>query len=168
LRPGLTAHASAGSLAQTLGVAKNLPHRSTMPKTKPKTLQPRDFEVNRTWLAYRINQAPMQVEGAEIDLYILQDAASMFIFGNVFAEHGADYPKADDVEALLLSAHSQKDEWPDELLLPGAPAPENSFIKVAKEHGIQARTVPESQMSFYIKDTQEAYEEFLSRDSGDA
>ena len=139
-----------------------------MSKTKPKTMQPSDFEVNRTWLVYRINQAPIQVEGQEIDLYILQDAGSMFIFGNVFAEHGSDYPKADEVQKLLLSAHSRKDEWPDELLLPGAPAPENSFIKVAKKHGIKARAVPESQMSFYIKDTQEAYEEFLSRDAGDA
>ena len=139
-----------------------------MSKPKPKTLQPHDFQVNRTWLAYRINQAPMLVEGQEIDLYLLQDAGSMFIFGNVFAAHGAEYPKADEVEDLLLSAHSRKNEWPAELLLPGVQRPDNSFIKVAKKHGVKVRTVPESQMSFYIKDTQEAYEDFMSRDAGDA
>jgi hypothetical protein len=118
--------------------------------------------------AYRINQAPMQVDGQEIDLYILQDAGSMFIFGNIFAPHGSEYPSTDEVERLLLSAHSRKEAWPSELVLPGAPRADNSFIKIAKKHGFKARAVPESQMSFYIKDTQEAYEEFLSRDTGDA
>lgn len=77
-------------------------------------------------------------------------------------------PNAEEVEKLLLSAHSRKGEWPVELLLPGVPAAENSFIKVAKQDGLKARAVPESQMSFYIKDTQEAYEEFLSRGAGGA
>ena len=139
-----------------------------MTKPKPKTMQPGDFQVNSTWLAYRINTAPMQVEGQAIDLYVLQDAASMFLFGNVFAPHGADYPDANEVEKLMASAHGNRDEWPSELILPGTHGPDNSFVKVAKKHGVAVRSVPESHMSFYIKDTQESYEQFLSRGTSDA
>ena len=131
-------------------------------------MQPGDFQVNQTWLAYRINQTPLRIEGRPIDLYVLQDAASMFLFGNAFAPHGADFPDQKEVEKLMTSAYERRSEWPSELVLPGTYRSENSFIKVAKKHGIAVRSVPESQMSFYIKDTQEAYEEFFSRGGGNA
>ena len=138
-----------------------------MKKLPPKTMQPSDFQVNRTWLAYRINQSPMLVEGRPIDLYVLQDAASMFLFGNAFAAHGSDCDVT-EVERLMESARVKKDEWPSELIMPGTQGAENSFAKVACKNGVAVRTVPESQVSFYIKDAQEAYEEFFSRGSGDA
>lgn len=138
-----------------------------MKNAPPQTLQPRDFTVNRTWLAYRINQAPMLAEGEDIDLYVLQDAGSMFLFGNAFAPAGSDHPADNVAEKLLLSAHAKRNTWPDELLLPGMPAPDNSFARIARQHGVAVRHVPESQLSFYIKDTQEAYEDFLGRPSDD-
>jgi hypothetical protein len=134
-----------------------------MPAPKPKAMHPRDFKVNGSWLAYCINRAPIHVDGQEIDLYILQDAASMYIFGNAFAPRGSDYPSEADVEKLMRSAHEKNEEWPIEIVLPGVPDATNSFAKVAKQHGIAVRTVPESQMSIYIKDAQDSYEEFLLR-----
>ena len=131
-------------------------------------MHPSDFQVNQTWLAYRINQTPLFAEGKAIDLYVLQDAASMFLFGNAFAPHGEDFPPLKDVKKLMASAHAKKNEWPSELVLPGKHASSNSFAKVAADNGIALRSVPESQMSFYIKDTQESYEEFLGRGEGDA
>ena len=107
----------------------------------------------------------MYVEGQDVDLYILQDAGSTFIFGNVLAPHGADYPDAIEIERIMISAYGQREEWPEELLLPGTHQSDNSFVKVAKKYGISVRSVPESQMSFYIKDTQNAYEAFLSIDT---
>jgi hypothetical protein len=134
-----------------------------MKTPQQQTMQPKDFRVNQTWLAYRINRAPLNVGGQEINLYVLQDAASMFLFGNAFAPAGSDWPPAREVEKLLDSAYAKKDEWPSELVLPGNPEPENSFAMAARNRGINVRNVPESQLSFYIKDTQEAYEEFLTR-----
>ena len=139
-----------------------------MKTPNPKTLQPRDFQVNKAWLAYRINSAPINVDHKEIDIYILQDAASMFLFGNVFAAAGTDFPDIIQVEKLLDSAHAKRDQWPTELLLPGKPGNDNSFVIAACKHGIKVRGVPESQLSFYIKDTQEAYEDFLGSSKGDA
>jgi hypothetical protein len=139
-----------------------------MAKSTPRTLQSGDFQVNRTWLAYRINQAPVHAEGYEVDIYVLQDAASMYLFGNAFAPHGTEFPDLEAVERLMDGAYSKKNEWPSELLLPGTPGRENTFSKVAREHDILVRSVPESQLSFFIKDVQESYEHFLSRTEGDA
>ena len=139
-----------------------------MKAPNPKTLQPRDYQVNETWLAYRINSAPINVDHKEIDLYVLQDAASMFLFGNVFAAAGTDFPEIMQVEKLLSSAHAKRDQWPIELLLPGNPGQDNSFVIAAGKHEVKVRGVPESQLSFYIKDTQEAYEDFLGSSEGDA
>ena len=97
-----------------------------MTKTLPRTMQPGDFQVNQTWLAYRINVAPMQIDGRAIDLYVLQDAASMFLFGNAFGPHGSDGPDVEEVEKLLESARGKRDEWPSELVLPGKNGPANS------------------------------------------
>ena len=139
-----------------------------MSKSSLRTMQPSDYQVNKTWLAYRINTTPLQVEGQAIDLYVLQDAASMFLFGNAFAPSGTAYPPAEEVEQLMVSARDKKNKWPSELVLLGNPVPENTFAAVARRHGIAVRFVPGSQMSLYITDTQKAYQEFLFPDASDA
>ena len=137
-------------------------------KTTPRTMQPSDFQVNQTWLAFKITKAPLQVEGQAVDLYVLQDAGSMFLFGHALAPHGEDYPPIGEAKRLMASAYAKRNEWPSELVLPGRRAPDNSFAKVAAQNGVAQRFVPESQMSLYIKDTQESYEEFLGRGESDA
>ena len=133
-----------------------------------RSLQPSDFQVNKTWLAYRINSVPLNVENQEIDLYVLEDAASMFLFGNEFAPSGSDYPTLEDAERLLGYAHAKRGAWPSELLLPGNPGTGNSFARIARKHGVRIRNVPESQLSLYIKDTQAACKEYLGRGECDA
>ena len=139
-----------------------------MSKSSFRTMQPSDYQVNKTWLAYRINTAPLQVEGEAIDLYVLQDAVSMFLFGNAFAPSGTAFPPAEDVEKLMASARDKKNKWPSELILLGNPGPENTFAAVARRHGVAVRSVPESQMSLYLTDTRKSYQEFLFRDASDA
>ena len=139
-----------------------------MPKTQPRTMEPSDFEVNQTWLAYRINQTPIRVGGTATDLYVLQDAASMLLFGHALAAPGADGPEPAEVEALLESAFDKGKSWPSELVMPGVHRAGSTFFKAAQQRDIAIRSVPESQLSLYIKDTQEGYEEFLSRGENEA
>jgi hypothetical protein len=127
-------------------------------------MHPRDFVVNRTWLAFRINQLPVSNEDGEFDIFVLQDAGSMFLFGNAFAPHG-EYPSREAVVLLLEQAWSHHQEWPEELVLPGKPSSQNSFASVAREHGISVRAVAEARMAFYITDVQSAFEEHAQRNS---
>jgi hypothetical protein len=122
-------------------------------------MHPREFEVNRTWLAFRMNRLPVLVAEEELDIFVLQDAASMFIFGSAFASLGADCPPREEVSGLFQQAWSQTQLWPEELVLPGRPSPKNTFATLARSHGIAVRSVAEARMSFYIKDVQSSFEE---------
>jgi hypothetical protein len=127
-------------------------------------MRPHSFEVNRTWLAFRVNKLPVTAGEDTFDIFVLQDAASMFIFGFVFAPDGAESPSVADVVALMDKARSRTQEWPEEIVLPGKPSQDNSFVCVAKRNGVGVRTVAKSEMSYYIKDVQTSFENFLSDD----
>lgn len=129
----------------------------------PKTLEPQDFEVNQCWLAFRVNQFPIRTPEGEHDIYVLQDAGSMYIFGTCFAEHDAESPPESDVEALLQKAWKAREEWPDEIIVPGKFSKRNAFARAASQFGIAIRAVPEAQLSMYIKDVQTSFEEHLAK-----
>lgn len=130
-------------------------------------MHPRDFENNRTWLAFRVNRIPVSTGEGEFDIFMLQDAASMFIFGHAFAPHGAESPPEEEVASLLDQAWSRRREWPDELVLPGRPLMSNTFVRLARRHGMVVRAVAEARMSFYIKDVQTSIERFLAGEDED-
>lgn len=129
-------------------------------------MHPRDFNVGATWLAFRINQRPISTSDGQHDVFVLQDAGSMFIFGTAFAEHDAEAPPEVDAEALLRRGWEHRNEWPRELVLVGRPSSENAFIRAAATIGVPVRTVPEASLSLYIKDVQEAFEEYFFGEGG--
>ena len=130
-----------------------------MPTSRVKSLHPRDFEVNHTWLVFRMNRLPFVTPEGEFDVFVLQDAGSMFIFGSTFASHDADCPPSEDVVGLFGQAWARARSWPEELLLPGNPSSKNTFAATAREHGITVKAVAEARMSLYIKDVQSSFEE---------
>ena len=130
-----------------------------MPASSIRSLHPREFEANQTWLAFRMNRLPLLVAEEELDVFVLQDAASMFIFGTAFGSPGAACPPMEEVTSLFGQAWSHTQLWPEELVLPGRPSRSNTFATVARGHGIAVRSVAEARMSFYIRDVQSSFEE---------
>lgn len=86
----------------------------------------------------------------------------MFIFGTALAAADADGPPEADAESLLQSAWSHREKWPEELIVPGRASGGSPFARVAARLGIAVRAVPEVRLSFYIKDVQTSFEEYLS------
>ena len=138
-----------------------------MPTSRNRPLHPSDFAVNRTWLVFRVNQRPVLTGDGAFDIFVLQDAASMFLFGNAVAPSGAEYPPAHAVVHLFEQAWSHRQEWPEEIVLAGRPSSENSFANAARRRGIAVRAVAEARISFYIKDVQSSFEEFAERTAAD-
>lgn len=66
---------------------------------------------------------------------------------------------------LLERAWAHRQEWPEELVLLGKPSEENGFVRAATGTGVAVRAVPEASLSFYIKDVQEAFEEYFRKGS---
>jgi hypothetical protein len=138
-----------------------------MPTSLNRPLHPSDFAVNRTWLVFRVNQRPVFTGDGEFDIFVLQDAASMFLFGTAVAPNGAECPPEQAVVRLFEQAWSHSQEWPEELVLAGRPSPENAFANAARRQGIAVRAVAEARISFFIKDVQSSFEEFAGRADAD-
>ena len=115
-------------------------------------MQPKDFRVNEAWLAFRANRAPLRTPEGAFDVFVLMDAASMFILGHALAVVGAEAPNEEDAAALLREGWSAKQEWPERLLLAGKLAPDNGFSRAAQSNGIPVATVAPREIRAYTSD----------------
>ena len=122
-------------------------------------MHPSQFKVNQCWLVVKASDAPIRVDGGSFDVYVLQDAASMYLFGNVFVPSGSDIAPEEEVNSLLQGAWRTKRVWPKCLLLSDCIPPRSSFAAVAERNRIPVEVVPESSLTIYINDVQAAFRE---------
>ena len=124
--------------------------------------------MNDAWLVIRATLEPVLVDDVPSHVYIVQDAASMYIFGNTFAPADAQSPSAGDAALVLTQAWQKKRTWPKKLIIPGTISEKNGFAAAAKLNKVQVELVQPSEATIYIQDVQSAYAEFIARDAGDA
>ena len=122
-------------------------------------LDPSQFKVNQSWLVVKASDAPISTAEGSFDVYVLQDAASMYLFGNVLVPTGSATASEDEFNSLLQSAWHAKRAWPKCLLLPQTILPRSSFAEVAKRNEIPVELVPESALALYINDVRAAFSE---------
>jgi len=116
--------------------------------------------VNQCWLVIKASDAPISTEEEGLfDVYVLQDAASMYLFGSVFTPFGSGDAPEEEVDSLFQGAWRVKREWAKRLLLPDSIPSPNSFALVAKRNGIPVEIVPESTLASYIDDVQDGFRE---------
>ena len=138
--------------------------RHSVPRSRAasrRQLQPSQFKVNQCWLVVKASDAPIATGEGSFDVYVLQDAASMYLFGNVLVPTGSATASEREVTSLLQSAWRAKRAWPKCLLLPETILPRSSFAAVAKRNEIPVELVPESALALYIKDVQAAFSEYF-------
>ena len=76
-------------------------------------IQHNQFRVNEAWIACRL-QTLDTVAGDPVDLYILLDAASGYIFGHLLVLD--EIPSAPEAQALFTKAYEMKRQWPTKLI----------------------------------------------------
>ena len=126
-------------------------------------LHPKQVAVNEVWLAIRATRSPVLIDDVPNHIIIVQDAGSMFIFGNAFAAADTESPSAGDAALVLTQAWQQKREWPQRLLIPGSESKSNGFAVAARLNKLTVEFVSEDELSLYIDDVQSGYEEFIGR-----
>ena len=132
-------------------------------------LHPKQFAVNECWIAFKATRTPVPIETGLANIFIVQDAASMYIFGNTFAPVEHESPDRGKAALLLRQCWEKKREWPKKLLLPQPISEDNGFVQAAHWNRIEVQCLPTDELDLYINDVQSSYEEFLSRDNpGDA
>ena len=109
-------------------------------------LTPDQFSVNEAWIAVRINEEFMIVKDEPYDIYVLMDAASAYVFGNVLSKVVDEAPQEKDVEALFREAWAAKKEWAKKLIVPENSIAENVFRRQAEQNGLSVETVPLSDL----------------------
>ena len=145
------------------------PHpRSRSPAARKGEMHPSQFTVNQCWLIVKASEAPIRTDEGLFDAYVLQDAASMYLFGSVFTPCGSGDASEEEVNSLLQGAWREKQKWPKRLLLPDTIPSPNSFVVAAKRNGVPVEIVAESALAIYINDVQTGFREYFGGDESGA
>ncbi len=82
-------------------------------------LHPKQFEVNETWIAFRLNNAPIRTElDGDLNCFALIDAASCFILSLESIPAAAAEPTRAEFRRLLMNAKRHKGQLPRTLFVP--------------------------------------------------
>ena len=122
-------------------------------------LHPNQFTVNEAWIAFQLNDAPLQTEqDGSLNCFALMDAASCFILGSGFIAASEEEASQLEIRRLLKKGKSHKNQLPKTLFLAreqlGA-----SIEREAVRHKITVVRVPESELLVFIAEAREAFRE---------
>lgn len=126
-------------------------------------LTPDDFEVNEAWIAVRVNDSYMLVQGEPYDVYVLMDAASTFVFGHALSKAEDGAPPRRDVEALFKTAWKAKRQWPEKLVVPEDDPAESVFRMQAEKNELVFETVPLSELAPIVGPLKESFVSSFAR-----
>ncbi len=122
-------------------------------------LHPNQFEFNEAWIAFRLNDEPIDTEqDGSFNCICLMDAASCFILGNAMVP--ADEPEPSRLEArrLLKTSWAHKKTMPQTLFLPSGQF-QADLCAEGKHEGIEVVSVEEDQLLVFIGDAKQSFKE---------
>ena len=122
-------------------------------------LHPNQFQVNEAWIAFQLNDAPIQA-GADgnFNCVALMDAASCFILTSTLISADGTGQSKLEARRLLKNAHANKHEMPKTLFIPSE-HPANHLALEAERQKIAVVRVPENQLLLFISDAREGFKE---------
>jgi hypothetical protein len=123
-------------------------------------LHPKQFEVNATWIAFRLNNAPIRTErDGDFNCIALMEAASCFILSSEFIPAAAAEPTRAQFRRLLKDAKRHKQQQlPRTLFVPREDVADRVTLE-ATEQSIEVVRVPECELLIFIGEAREAFAE---------
>jgi hypothetical protein len=124
-------------------------------------LHPNQFQVNEAWIAFKLNDAPIETEeDGSFDCICLMDAASCFILGNIFVAKSASEPSTLEARRLLNTGWEQRKQFPGTLFVPTDQF-QTHLPAEAERRGIAVVPVHESQLLTFIGEARQGFREHL-------
>ncbi|WP_028322846.1 hypothetical protein [Desulfatiglans anilini] len=120
-------------------------------------LTPDQFRINEAWIAIRINEEFLFVKGEPYDVYVLIDAGSCYVFGQVFLRVVNEAPSEKDVEELLQKAFHGKNQWADLLILTGSSPADAVFKRLGEKKGLSIKSVDLSELEPIVGPLKESF-----------
>ena len=122
-------------------------------------LHPKQFTVNEAWIAFRLNDAPIETDAdGAFNCIALMDAASCFILGSEFISVNTSEPSELEFYRLLKQGQNHKHQLPQTLFvaLEQSAAP---IAEIAKRQGIHVIEVLECELDIFIGDARDGFRE---------
>jgi len=128
-------------------------------------LHPNQFQVNEAWIAFQLNDAPIQT-GADggFNCIALMDAASCFILTSALIPTNGVDPSKLESRRLLKKAHAHKHEMPKTLFIPSEQTANNLALE-AERQKVTVLRVPEHQLLTFIGDARKEFKERFGGES---
>jgi hypothetical protein len=122
-------------------------------------LHPDQFEVNQSWIAFKLNDEPVHTEeDGDFDVIALMDAASGFILSSVPVSAMRAEPTELESRRLLKDGHAHKKQWPRTLFVP-TNQPARFLSHQAELEGITVIRVAEDHLLLFIDEARDGFRE---------
>jgi hypothetical protein len=120
-------------------------------------LHPNHFEINEAWIAFWLNDGPIQTahDGA-FNCVCLMDAASCYLLGNAMAAADETEPSQAEAKRLLKAGWEHKKSMPETLFVPKGQFKRN-LTNAAQTENINVVPVEEGELLVFIRDAKESF-----------
>jgi hypothetical protein len=124
-------------------------------------LHPNQFEVNEAWIAFQLNETPIQTaRDGEFNCVCLMDAASCFILANALVPVYESEPSILEVQRLLRTAWDHKQEFPSKLFITVGQFQTN-LPEESGRQGIEVVRMPEGQLLPFIREARQSFKQHM-------
>jgi len=122
-------------------------------------LHPSQFSINEAWVAFQLNEAPIQIgSGEPVNCVALMDAASCFVLMTILVPAGEPEPSEAEAKKMFNQAYSHKQQMPATLFIPAGYAG-TCLEHEAERHNATVIRIPEDQLAVFIGEARQAFAE---------
>lgn len=122
-------------------------------------LHPNQFHVNKTWIAFQLNEAPIITDrDGDFNIIALMDAASCFILGIGFVKTDALEISRKEAKKLLRAGYDHNKKYPKEIIIPNH-LKVDALAREAKSKKIKIRNEEENMLEIILGEARESFRE---------
>jgi hypothetical protein len=130
-------------------------------------LDPKQFELNEAWIAFRLNSVPIRAErDGDFNCVALMDAASCYILSSELIPVTGAKPSSMSIRRLLKNAHRQKQQLPKTLFVTKGDVAD-LFTPEASSQKIDVVPVSEDDVCVFIGEARRGFAERFEMDRGE-
>ncbi len=115
------------------------------------------FEPGEAWLTFRID---CLVQDQPVDIYILMDVGSTYVFGHILVP--GELPEEKEIIKLMRNAYNTKKSWPKTFFCPAQDPAEDLFRKHSEEKGISFEVTPLSYFERIIGPLKKSFGQYIN------
>ena len=124
---------------------------------------PDQFIDNEAWLAFQLNDAPINTErDGSFNAVCLMDAASCFILAMAMVPAELHGPSEFEARRLFQVAWGHKRQYPSTLLVPAGQF-DTVFSAQAERNGISIVTLTDSELSVFADEARQGFKEHVQQ-----